>query len=297
MVKIYSLVLCLLFAVCVSFFSDKAPSLKKALTNSYVLIPSGNVIIGGDTVSVQAFYILEKEVTNKDYQEFLQDLKRRGENEKLHIALVDSAKWNVLNGSNEAYAKYYHTHEAYKEYPVVNVSYDAAILYCKWLGEKYDEKYGTKGGFLFRLMEKEEYLRACRGESNATYAWGTNSLHNSKGQPMCNFSRLSAEHIHLNSVKKNYEIKVEKANSSANTGLDVLAPSKSYFPNAFKVYNLNGNAAEMIVQKGIAMGGSWQEPGYDVRVESERVYEGPNPLTGFRVVITSVENWEGKNHR
>jgi hypothetical protein len=146
-------------------------------------------------------------------------------------------------------------------------------------------------------MEKEEYIRACRGESNATYAWGTHSLHNSKGQPMCNFARLSAEHIHLNSVKKNYEIKVEKANSSANTGLDVLAPSKSYFPNAFKVYNLNGNAAEMIVQKGIAMGGSWQETGYDVRVESERVYEGPNPLTGFRVVITSVENWEGKNHR
>ena len=290
MKKIALAILCLVFTVCISSVLEKSPSLKKLLPNSFVLVPIGKTVLNNDTVSVQAFYIVEKEVTNRDYKEFLRDLMMNGEKEKLHIAQVDSAKWNMLTGSNEPYAKYYHSHEAYKEYPVVNISHEGAMLYCKWLGEQYDKKHGTKGRFLFRLMEKAEYIRACRGESDATYSWGTHALHNSKGQPMCNFTRLSAEHIHRNTEKKTYEIRVDKIASSMITGVDVLAPSKSYWPNSFKIYNLNGNAAEMIAQKGIAMGGSWQEPGYDVRVESERSYDGPNPLTGFRVVITSVEN-------
>lgn len=290
MVKLALAILGLMFTVCVSFIFEKSLSMKKTLTKSFVYISSGTIHLNNDTLSVQAFYILDKEVTNSDYQEFLNDLKRNGEDEKLRIANIDTAKWNLISGSNEAFAKYYHSHEAYKDYPVVNISHEGATLYCKWLGEKYDQKHGTKGRFIFRLMEKAEYIRACRGESDATYSWGTPYLHNAKGQPMCNFTRLSSEHIHRNTEKKNYEIKVDKIASSIFTGVYVLAPSKSYWPNLFKVYNLNGNAAEMISQKGIAMGGSWQEPGYDVRVESERSYDGPNPLTGFRVVITSVEN-------
>jgi formylglycine-generating enzyme required for sulfatase activity len=278
-----------------SYQIEKKFSLKQALTASYKFIPSGNVMMNGDTISVQAFYIYEKEITNLDYREFLLDLKNNGEFEKLKIAQVDSMKWNMSTGENAAYVKYYHSHPAYNEYPVINISHEAAGLYCKWLGEKYDKKYGVKGRFLFRLMEKAEYIRACRGDSDATYAWGSHSLHNNKGQPMCNFTRLSAEHIHLNFEKKAYEIKVDKNTSTMATGVDVLATSKSYWPNIFKVYNLNGNAAEMIAQKGIAVGGSWRDPGYDVRVESERTYDGPNPLTGFRVVITSVDNWSDEN--
>ena len=290
MKKITLAIFCLVFTICISSVLEKSPSLKKILTNSFVFVPSGKIVLNKDTVTVQAFYILDKEVTNRDYQEFLNDLIMNGEKVKLRIAQIDSAKWNTLSGSHEPYAKYYHSHEAYKDYPVVNISHEGATLYCKWLGEKYDQKHGTKGRFLFRLMEKAEYIRACRGESNATYSWGTHALQNSKGQPMCNYTRIGPEHIHQNSEKKTYEIRVDKIVSSTITGVDVLAPSKSYWPNLFKIYNLNGNAAEMISQKGIAMGGSWQEPGYDVRVESERSYDGPNPLTGFRVVITSVEN-------
>jgi len=201
MKKITLAILCLVFTVCISSVLEKSPSLKKSLTNSFVFVPSGKIVLNMDTVTVQAFYILEKEVTNRDYQEFLRDLMMNGEKEKLRIAQVDSAKWNMLTGSNEAFAKYYHSNEAYKDYPVVNISHEGATLYCKWLGEKYDQKQGTKGRFIFRLMEKAEYIRACRGESNATYSWGTHALHNSKGQPMCNFTRLSAEHIHLNPDK------------------------------------------------------------------------------------------------
>jgi formylglycine-generating enzyme required for sulfatase activity len=268
--------------------TEKEFSYSKALTKSYVLVPSGTAIVNGDSVTVQSFYMYNKEVTNFNYLEFLYDLKSHGETELLKIAQVDSNRWNMLNSYNQAYVTYYHSHPAYKEYPVVNVSHEAALLYCKWLGEKYDEKFGTKGKFKFRLPERAEYIRAARGDSKASYAWKTNSLRNEKGQILCNFTQLGSEDIHRNTETGKYEIVIATREYWDNGFADILAPSESYWPNEFKIYNLNGNAAEMIAEKGIAMGGSWKNTGYDVRVESEQNYSEPNPWTGFRVVMTVV---------
>ena len=71
-----------------SFISGKKPSAKTALKTvkkfcSY--IPSGQTLVENDTVSVQSFYISKGEITNFQYQEFLADLKRKGELEKLKI--------------------------------------------------------------------------------------------------------------------------------------------------------------------------------------------------------------------
>lgn len=270
--------------------TEKEFSYSKALTKSYVLVPSGTAIVNGDSVTVQSFYMYNKEVTNLDYLEFLFDLKTRGETELLKIAAIDSVGWNFENTTNQAYVTYYHSHPAYKEYPVINVSYEGAQLYCKWLGEKYDQKFGTKGKFKFRLPEKAEYIRAARGDSEASYAWKTNSLRNDKGQLLCNFTQLGSEDIHRNTETGKYEIVIAPRDFLTNGFADVLAPSESYWPNEFKIYNLNGNAAEMIADKGVSMGGSWRNTGYDVRVESVQKYSEPNPWTGFRVVMTVVNN-------
>lgn len=267
--------------------SDKKSfDLKKQLTKSFVLVPSGLVFVNGDSVSVQSFYIYNKEVTNLNYKEFLFDLKSRGELDLLKIAMIDTAKWKTVMSSSEAYATYYHSHTAYNEFPVVNITHEAAKLYCKWLGEKYDQKSGTKGKFNFRLMEKAEYIRASRGDSELSYAWKTNALRNEKGQILCNFTQIGSEDIHKNSETGKYEIIMAPRSYLSNSFSDLLAPSESYWENEFKIYNLNGNAAEMIAEKGVAMGGSWRNTGYDVRVESEQKYEGANPMTGFRMVIT-----------
>jgi formylglycine-generating enzyme required for sulfatase activity len=257
------------------------------LDKTYAFVPSGNTYIGENKQSVQSFYISKTEITNSEYQEFLLDLKTNGEKEKLKLCQIDSLKWNSPNSSHDAYVTHYHRHQAYASYPVINISHEAAKAYCQWLNEMCDKQFGVKDRFKFRLMEKAEYVRAARSDSQFSYSWKNYSLRNAQGQVMCNFTQLGSEDIHRNSDNGNYEIIIADRDFNAAFG-DVLAPSKSYWPNEFGIYNLNGNAAEMIAEKGVAMGGSWKNTGYDVRVESEQNYTEPNPWTGFRVVMTYV---------
>lgn len=251
-------------------------------------VPSGNVYVNDSLKSVQSFYISKTEVSNAEYKLFLNDLKLSGDLEKLAIAQIDSLKWNLGGSTNMAYVDYYFSHPAYKDYPVVNVSYEAALLYCDWLSDKFNKQYGSTK-FKFRLPTKEEFVRAGRGDNQtAGYAWGTNKLRNTNGQMMCNHLQLGAESIHRNSTTGKYEI-IPVFDDFATGGSDVTAPVKSYWPNQFDVYNLNGNVAEMLSTKGIALGGAWRNTGYDVRLESETLYTEVAPTIGFRVITTWVE--------
>lgn len=262
-------------------------SIQKFLDKNYAFVPSGSAFVDEKETSVQAFYISKTEITNKEYLEFLNDLKVKGETAKFTICNIDSAKWNTKNSYNYKYVDYYHRHPAYGDYPVVNITQAAAELYAQWLNEKMDKQFGSKGKFKFRLMKREEYIRAARGDSKNSYAWNTNSLRNTDGQFLCNFTQLGSEDISQNTENGKYEIVIAQRDGFPNQN-DVLAPSESYWPNQFGIYNLNGNAAEMIDQSGIAVGGSWRNVGYDVRVDSQQQYEQANPQTGFRLVMTNV---------
>lgn len=274
-----------------STISDKKTekSIKKILDKNFAFVPSGQAFMDEQEIALQSFYISKTEITNKEYREFLTDLKTKEEIEKWKIAQIDSSKWKTKNWGNQAYVEYYHAHLAYENYPVVNITHEAANLYCQWLSEKYDSQFATKGKFRFRLMKRAEYIRAARGDSKKSYAWNTNSLRNADGLIQCNFTQIGSEDIHRNEENGSYEIIIAQRDHLSNQS-DVLAPSKSYWPNQFGIYNLNGNAAEMIDELGIAVGGSWKNTGYDVRVDSKSMYDQANPFTGFRLVMTYVSS-------
>ncbi len=67
-------------------------------------------------------------------------------------------------------------------------------------------------------------------------------------------------------------------------GATITASAKSYYPNQFGIYNMSGNVAELVSDDTVAMGGSWNDTGYDVRVESEQPATDPRSTIGFRVV-------------
>jgi formylglycine-generating enzyme required for sulfatase activity len=285
----------LLALVLASFNTQKKPSSKraiKALKGFCNYVPSGNVVIKGDTTSVQGFY-MSQEITNFQYKEFLIDLKRNGELEKLKIAEIDTNLWNTaLAGQNNRYKDYYHSHPAYNHYPVVNISKEGAELYCDWLSEKYAETSGGELKLKFRIPTRVEWIRAARGSNHSNmYTWGGPQLRNSEGSYQANHLQLEEWNLTFNTETGLPElVSREKRTHAPNQfdNADVTAPSTSYWPNEFGLYNMNGNVAEMISDGDQAVGGDWRSLGYDIRNESIKDFEGAHPTVGFRVVATHL---------
>lgn len=254
---------------------NKPPNRIKKLEKEFAYIPSGTSLRDKDTVSVQAFYISKLEVTNKEYRTFLNDLKAQNRLGDYKVACPDTSKWiNSLGVSGSAYKDYYFRNPSYDNFPVVNVSFEGAELYCKWFTEKKNLDLKGKFKLNFRLPLREEFLRACRGDNHKQkYAWKEEGVWNKDSSVLCN-------HLHYP------ESKVAESLNDKNA--DVLAPSKSYWPNQYGIYNLNGNVAEMTNKKGFATGGSWKNEAVDIRNESVLKYPGPLPNVGFRMVTTLV---------
>jgi len=285
-----------------SFISGKKPSAKtalKTLENFCAYVPSGKTLIENDTISVQSFYISQGEVTNFQYQEFLFDLKRKGEIEKYNIAKIDTNNWTTeLKWGNQAYAEHYHDHPAYRDYPIVNISKEGAELYCEWLTEKYDSLSGGELKLKFRIPTHTEWIRAARGDSyNRVYAWEGFSIFKETGKAnfiglmQANCIRNGAESITRNEETGKLEVTYKPVGYTFDgSNFDVIAPSISYWKNDMGVYNMNGNVSEMISDKKLVVGGDWRSPGYDIRNESTRAYKGSSVTVGFRVVASYVEN-------
>jgi sulfatase modifying factor 1 len=277
-----------------SSFKPK-PSAKSALKvlNGFAnFIPNGSVIVDQDTSTVQSFYMSSTEVSNLQYLEFLSFLKRTGQSEKYQIAKIDSSLWerSFINAYLTPMADHYHNHPAYNNYPVVNISKEAANMYCDWLTDVYDSLSGGELSLKFRLPTREEWLRAARGEDiDAPYAWGGPFLRNSKGCFLANFVQIGSGNITRDQETGEFKVIIDsQLNYDADIAF-VTAPVESYFPNAFGLYNMNGNVSEMIADQDIVVGGDWSSPGYDIRNESFKTYTGPHPTVGFRVVATYLQ--------
>jgi formylglycine-generating enzyme required for sulfatase activity len=73
-----------------------------------------------------------------------------------------------------------------------------------------------------------------------------------------------------------------------NEKVFITAPVNSYFPNDIGLYNVCGNVAEMLAEKGVAAGGSFEDTGYDIRIQSTKQYSGAKNDIGFRVLMQNT---------
>lgn len=93
-------------------------------------------------VSVSSFYLDQTEVRNLDYLEYLYWLKRIYGIDYPRIikkALPDTLVWRDKLAYNEPYVDYYLRHPAYRDYPVVGVSWVQARDYCAWRTDRVNE--------------------------------------------------------------------------------------------------------------------------------------------------------------
>lgn len=222
-------------------------------------------------------YASKYEVTNKLYRLFINSLKKSGDTKILSIAQIDSLKWLDKSNYNSPYVDYYHVHPAYDYYPVVNISYEGAVFFCEWLTEQYNANPRRKfKKVVFRLPSEAEWVFAAKaGNSNAVYPWGEDSL-NSKRKIFANFSRTNDDMINTN-PKSKYQG-------------DITAIVDAYAKNDLGLFNMSGNVAEMILEKGTTKGGSWKDDPEALKISSRHTYDGkPQAYVGFRYFVEIVE--------
>jgi gliding motility-associated lipoprotein GldJ len=120
-----------------------------------VLVPAGAFVMGSteqDVLfeynnverkqTVPSFYMDETEVSNLQYGEYVYWLQRVfGESypEVYRKALPDTLCWRSRLAFNEPYVEYYFRHPAYKNYPVVGVSWLQATDFAAWRTDRVNE--------------------------------------------------------------------------------------------------------------------------------------------------------------
>ncbi len=231
-------------------------------------------------------YAMEGEVNNLQYEQFLMDLLKNKAFDLLETCKTTKTDWRSLLPIYHQLVPnktvFLHGHPDSDENPVQNISYEAAQLYCTWITNVYNSSNSKKKNFQkvkFRLPTEEEWEKAGRaGHDQAPYPWGGFYSRNAKGCYLANF--YVSEELPCETCDNTHP---------SNDGGFFSVKITSYFPNDYGLYNISGNIAEMIAEKGIAKGGSWEDTPENCVIHSRKEYNGISPAIGFRVFMEVVE--------
>ena len=236
-------------------------------------------------------FVCKYEVSNVEYRNFLSDLKNSNKDESYQNYLPDTLCWKDkldVTKNTEPFVEYYFRYPSYDNYPVVGVSYESALKYCNWLTESYNQSHRRKyKKVFFKLLTKDEWTFAAnKGDTSKVYTWGSGYIQNNRKQDLCNYRRIDYKY---DSATKKY-LEIEKTDIQKSLERNKITTSvNAYYPNSFGLYNMCGNVAEMIEEKGIAKGGSYNDPAYKVTISSEVKFTKPQADIGFRVAMKIIE--------
>jgi len=218
-------------------------------------------------------YMDRYETTQGDYNRFLQNLKRSGNNAQYSACLYDSTQWTKKfpYAGNDPMVELYHWHPAYVTYPVVNISYESAKAYCEWLTKQYNlQRKRTYTQVVFRLPTQEEWRTAAgSGNPKAITPFPNNQIKNASGCYLGNIQTSPGRYF--------------------DDGGFHMVKVSSYNPNERGFFNTLGNVAEMTSTKGKVIGGSWYNLFEDCTFDKTMDISGPDPGVGFRVVMEIIE--------
>ena len=263
-----------------------SPHLSMAETmilSDMVLIPGGEFLMGSpdDGVSfdderpqrqvfVSSFYIDRHEVTNAQYKQF-----------------VDVTEYQAPSHPTSKFTLWDHNTPlpGSEQHPVVNVSWNDAVAYCRWQGK--------------RLPTEAEWEKAARGIDGRRYPWGS-EWHIMKANSASYWAGRTIE-FKDGEEWKSFWVNGDGAGISHESGLkgEVLTLPVGRFPEGaspYGVLDMAGNASEWVQDwyepysylhaplsdpQGpngqllkVVRGGSWLKPARNIRA-SDRDYAFP----------------------
>jgi len=221
-------------------------------------------------------YAARFEVTNKQYREFLGNLKSENKTAEYIKCMYDSAQWTKKFPSANNKPMVYHSHPAYDNYPVVNISFEAAKLYCNWLTIQYNRNSKrTYHQVIFRLPTENEWEKLSAPLPGHNLPWYGNFPYTDERAK-----------TFLTNIKMKDVIGGNDDYYSDGGIMTIIVGH--YKPNNIGIYDVIGNVCEM-TSDGKLKGGSWDNYIDECTVDKSQTYPLPDPRVGFRTIMEVIE--------
>nr|WP_321453039.1 SUMF1/EgtB/PvdO family nonheme iron enzyme [uncultured Carboxylicivirga sp.] len=224
-------------------------------------------------------YAAQHELTNLEFRLFLKDLKKNNHTEDYEKYYPDTTLWQKKfpRAFNQPFVDNYFWHPGFNNYPVVNITKEAAEQYCQWLKTKYNDnperKYKT---VLFRLPTEDEWMKMAAALPGHNLPWYGNFAYEPQSTKFC--ANVKFEAKTNNNRKYDY----------VPDGASLTSSVASYKANKFELYDIIGNAAE-ITSDNIIKGGSWDNTIDESVINQSQSFQLPDPRVGCRIVMEIIE--------
>jgi formylglycine-generating enzyme required for sulfatase activity len=241
--------------------AEKIIELGPGLRLEMILIPAGSFVMGddeggGDEAPVhnvtitKPFYLGKHEVTVEQFRRFVEDTGYSTDAEK-GTGFQGAFGWNFGTKDFMVDEKFSWRNPGFAQsdtHPVVNVSWNDAMEFCKWLSRK--------DGKTYRLPTEAEWEYACRAGTTTRYYHGNGPEGLEK---IANVADAAFE----------TELPGVEGLIKANDGYAYTSPVGSFLPNRLRLYDMHGNVWE------------WCSDWYDVEYYAKSPTNDPGgPATG-----------------
>jgi len=201
------------------------------IQSNYVPVKGGEFVMGSPEtevdrsddetqhpVKISDLYMCKYTVTIADFEKFIDDTGYTTDAERENSSYTwDGKEWKTKEGINWRFG-ISGKERVLKEFnhPVLHVSWNDAIAFCKWITEK--------SGQHFRLPTEAEWEYACRGNLK-------------KHQPFYTGENLTTD-------QANYDGNYPYNKNKKGIFRENTVPVNSFQPNSLGIYNMHGNVWE-----------------------------------------------------
>lgn len=233
------------------------------------------------TINLPTFRIAKYPITYHQFQAFIDD---EG---------FENNQWWEKGDDRSSYDQSF----KHWNHPRSNITWYAAMAYCKWLSVKL--------GMTVRLPTEEEWEKAARGDDGRYYPWGNDYI--------SGYANIDETYEHEDKDRKITKVGPHYLKQTSSVG---IYPPESASP--YGVMDMAGNVSEWTLSAfgaedrqaekqtrrtlhnqaiRVVRGGSWNDFHRIARVAA-RYWDPPNPNNrnmniGFRVVVSSASNRSG----
>lgn len=237
------------------------------------------VLCAPNTISLNPKICMDlTEVPAYMYKDFLQSIAEKSgtSSEMFRNMSPDFAVWtDIFQGktAEELKDKFFESDEL-ALMPIIGISYEQALAFMDWRTESFKIQLSEMNkrdraqypkDFIFRLPTKKE--------------WGLMRFRGQEQSVKKQLRKMGDKN------QKAFKLSKSKLMKEYSTIHDIYFESD----NRIGFFNVYDNVSEMTSEKGLAVGGSWNEANPGKQYAKEFPYQGPNAWTGFRCVMEILD--------